>query len=435
MNPAVTSLIIFAIMIILWIIDRLPMAYVSMAGCVVCVLLGISTLPRAMTGFTQDLIYLVAGMDIVGLALMNSGLAHVVGRAVLKLAKNNEKRLMIISFFIAAAMSAFMSNMTVVVFFLVIFKGVTQSSKAFTMKNIALPAIYGSVVGGVCTLVGSTPQLIGQNIIENMGVQGFKMFEFAPIGIPIVVVTGLAIYVYAYGHGKKVWVKSLARTTDNDSTSILMNAAVENGGIDFSQDVIDKKKLYTMSVITALLVIMLVSEVVTVGTAAITAALLSIAFGCISQKQAFSEMNWNVIIWLGGCFSMAEILTASGGMALVTSALSSLVTADTPPFLFFALVTLICMVVSQFTSNTACVLLFMPIFLPMAQAMGISPEAIAMGVIYGSSLAVLTPLASAQIGMAITVGFNFKEIVRYGILLHIVMYLAAIIMIPLRFPL
>jgi anion transporter len=439
-DPGVISLIVFGIMVVLWCVDRLPMAFIAMAGCVACVLLKVCPLTKAMSGFTNDLVFLVAGMEIVGVALMKSGLAHVVGRVVLKASKDNEKRLMIISFSIATIMSAFMSNMTVVVLFLVIFRGVVKISANINLKNITIPVIAGAVVGGTCTLIGSTPQLAGQSVIENFeNMNTFKLFDFAPIGIPIAIVTGLMIYFYAYSHGKKM----LANEAKNGGEAYLNSAGSsaenvsceEKETINLLQAVAGKKELYIMAGISVLMIAMMVSEFVTVGTAAMVAALLSMITGCVSQKQAFAEMNWNIVIWLAGCFGIAEIMSASGGTAIMTSAIASIVSEGMPPLLFFALVTLVCMVITQFISNTACALIFMPIFLPMAMAMGISPYPVAMGVIYGSSLAYLTPLASAQIGLALTVGYRFREIARYGLLVHVVMYLAAIIMIPLIYPL
>jgi di/tricarboxylate transporter len=372
-------------------------------------------------------------MDIVGMAFFNVGLANLIGSAVLKIANNDEKRLMIISFSIAALMSAFLANMTVIVFFLVIFRGAVSMSKGFKLKNLTIPMIAGAVVGGTCTLIGSTPQLAGQSIIkEYPGMEAFKMFDFAPIGIPLSVATGLALYFFSYNQGKRIWDNEDEGASDQAARVSLDE--IKDESADFITVAADKKKLFIMICISLMLLVMMVGEYVSVGTAAMTAALLSIITGCVSQKKAFLEMNWNIVIWIAGCFGMAEIMTASGGTNILTTAMASFARPGMHPYLFFAIVTLVCMSITQFISNTACVLIFMPIFLPMAGAMGISPYPIAMGVIYGSSLAYLTPLASAQIGMSVSVGHTFKEIVRYGILPHIVMYIAVIIMIPIVYP-
>ena len=436
-NPGVIALIVFGVMIVLWCLDRLPMAFVAMAGCLTCVVLKVCTLPKAMSGFTNDLVFLVAGMEIVGIALLKSGLANVIGQAVLKASKNDERRLMIISFCIAAVMSAFMSNMTVVALFLVIFRGVVKTADNIDIKNITIPVIAGAVTGGSCTLVGSTPQLAGQSVIANMqDMDAFKLFDFAPVGIPIALITGLVIYFYAYPHGKKAVERESRMSASCDAKATPDNGAADDKeAVDLLQSVADRKKLFTMAGISLLMVLMMVTEFVSVGTAAMVAALLSMAAGCVTQKQAFSEMNWNIVIWLAGCFGIAEIMSVSGGTDILTSAIADLVSEGMPPFLFFALVTLVCMILTQLISNTACVLIFMPIFVPMATVMGISPYPIAMGVIYGSSLAYLTPLASAQIGLALTVGHRFREIVNYGLLVHIVTYVAVITMVPLVFPL
>ena len=145
-------------------------------------------------------------------------------------------------------------------------------------------------------------------------------------------------------------------------------------------------------------------------------------------------MNWNIIIWLAGSFSIAEILNFTGGMDILANSVANFVPVGISPFVLFALVMLACMLITQIASNTACVLIFMPVFLPMADMIGISPYPIAMAVIFGSSFAFATPIASGQIGMALSVGHNFKDVVRFGWPLHVIMYIVAVIVIPLVFP-
>ena len=433
-NPGIVALIVFALMIIFFIVNhpRFPMPVVSVAGCLLCVLLGISTLPKAMTGFSHDIVFLVIGMDVASQALLKVGVADLIGRAIMKASQDNEKRLMIVSFLAASLIGWVLNNMTTIMIFLVIFHSIVKVTGNIYMKNITLPMIAGAMIGGGCTLIGTTPNLVGHQILLSNGLQGFKMFDFTPIGITLTVVIGLMIYFFSYERGKKIWPKDLVKADKPDATIEKVTEQIKS---EIITEVKDKKKLYTMAAIMVILITLLVSTIVSLGTAAIFAAVLCILTGCITHREAFSGMNWGLIIWLAGCFSITEILNATGGAKLIATTAINSIPGDVTPFVFFALMTLACMCVSQVVSDTVCVLVFLPVFLPVALELGVSPQAVAMGVIYAANLSYLTPLASAQIGIALSIGHDFKEIFRYGWLLHIVMYITIIIVIPLVFPL
>jgi len=441
-DPGMISLIIFGIMIIFWSTDKFPLALVSMTGVIACVLLGIVPFPRAMAGFTNEIIFLVAGLDILSQAILKVGLATYIGRTVSRVAKGSEKRLMAISFVFATLMSAFIMNITTIMIFLVIFRGLVKTFNNYNLKNITLPMIAGVNVGGVLTTVGSTPQLVGQSLLQDSGLRVFTLFEFTPVALAVCIAVGLAIYFYSYDENKNRLARAAAKSgklPQGDSGSKPDASLSEESPAQEAPPSVktprEKAKTYTVVGISALLLTLLVTGIVSFGTAALAAGLLCIITGCVSQKEALKNLNWNVIIWLAGIFSIASIMDYTGGTEILASAAVSLIPEGIPPFLFFAMVLLIVMSIAQVVSDTACVLIFMPVFLPMAMALDISPYPIALAVIFGASLSYLTPLASGQIALALTVGYNFREIVRFGWRLHILMYIVLIITIPLFFPL
>jgi di/tricarboxylate transporter len=440
-DPGIIALIVFGIMVITFCINKLPPAWVSMAGCVICVLLGISTLSNALSGFTSDIIFLVAGMDILSQALLKVGLAGVIGRAIVKLSKGVEKRIMLISFCFSAVISGLLSNMTIIMIFLVIFRSIENVSDPgkFNIKNVFLPVVAGVFAGAGFTLIGTTSNLIGNQIVVGAGFQGFEFFSFLPVALGIFIVCGLIIYFYQYERGKRIWngeaVKTGCADARTDSKSEKQSTNTNKTSAAFDSGAENKNKMYVMAGITLLTLGLLASGLVSLGTAALIGGLLSVITGCIKEKEAFSKMNWGIIIWLAGLFSMTEILNVTGGSARIAQFAISIVPEGLPLFMVFALAVLIAMSCSQVISDAVTVLIFLPAFLPIAIGLGMNPYTMAAGIIFAANLSFLTPLASGQIGIALTVGYRFSDIVRYSWLLHLAMYFVLILLIPIVFPL
>ena len=439
-DPGIIALVVFGLMIITFCINKLPPAWVSITGCVICVLFGITTLTSALSGFTNDIIFLIAGMDILTQALLKVGLSNVIGRAILKLSKGVEKRIMIISFCISAVISGLLSNITVIMIFLVIFRSIANVSEpgTFNIKNVFLPVIAGVFAGAGFTLIGTTSNLIGNDIVMGAGLEGYEFFAFLPIAVGIFIVCGLIIYFYQYENGKKLWKGEAVQTGENvapGATGAGLTPNANKSTVDFDKGTEDKKKMYVMAGIMLLTLGLLASGIVSLGTAALIGALLAIITGCIKEKEAFSKMNWGIIVWLAGLFSMTTILNVTGASARIAEFATSLVPEGLPLFMVFALAVLIAMSCSQVISDAVTVLIFLPAFLPIAIGLGMNPYTMATGIIFAANLSFLTPLASGQIGIALTAGYSFSDIFRYSWLLHIAMYLTLILLIPMVFPL
>ena len=428
MEASIISLIVFGIVIVFWITDKLPSSLVAMAGCLAMALLGICSLPEAMKGFTNDIVFLVVGMDILGNALQNTGAAKRIGQLAVQLSHDNEQRFLFFACIIAGIMSAFLSDSTVAALFMIICKSVTSSSKNIRMRNVAIPVCIAAIVGGTMTLVGSTPQLVAQSALtEIAGVEGFSMFSFTPIGAPAFIIYIVFTVFIGYPLGKRIW--GGRKEEEIELTSIMIKEA---GSTDVQWN---KKKAPIVLVVLGIMVICFVFEFLSLGTISMAGGIVCILTGCITTKESYKKMNWNMIIWLAGCFSLANVLTISGANEQMTQFLAQFLNPNMSPFMFFAIVTLFSLVITQFMANTTVVVLILPIILPLATLMGISPYPVAMGVIMGASFAFNTPLACAHIAFSLVAGHKFSDYFRYTWMLTIIEYIMLLILIPLFFPL
>ena len=131
---------------------------------------------------------------------MSRGLAERLGDAILRFrpAARSERCFMVIILALIAFLSAFMSNTAAVAMFMPLVSSVARASKGrIKKKNLFMAMGIASILGGNCTLAGSTPQLTAQGILENTpGVRTLTFFELAYIGVPLVL---LMLFLLRHG--------------------------------------------------------------------------------------------------------------------------------------------------------------------------------------------------------------------------------------------
>jgi di/tricarboxylate transporter len=130
----------------------------------------------------------VACMFIVGAALDRTGLVERFGAWFARLAGTNERRIMLVLAVIVIPISAFMNNTTVVVIFMPVILGLCRQNNLLPSRFL-IPLSYLSIAGGMCTLIGTSTNIIVSERVAAKGLAPFGFFEIAPLGLIISVVT------------------------------------------------------------------------------------------------------------------------------------------------------------------------------------------------------------------------------------------------------
>ena len=421
MNISIISLIIMALVIILFLIDKLPSATVALLGLTAMLALKVCTASEALSGFASDIFLLLLGMLVIGLALFNSGAAAFLGNIAVKLSHDNERRFILISCVISAVMSAFLSNTAVIAMMMAICQAASTASKKIKYRNLVIPNAIAAIAGGHCTLVGSTTQLTAMGLLEAASGESFGMWDLGYVGLPITVF--LIIYMTFVGqkHGEKIW----GNRPEETFTDLKF---------DISDAKLSKKGITALSIF-GFVIILFVTGWVSTGVAAITGALLCIITGTISQKEVFKQLDWNCIIWLCSCLGLGKALQVSGGSALIGNVLLKSFENGASPMVFFAMMVFVSMLMSQFMSNMACLLIIMPPTLNLVISLGMSPYVFAYGMCLGAALTFLTPLANGHIGMTISAGYKFSDYLRYSFIPTVITYIMIVFLTPVFFPL
>ncbi len=416
MSPDVISLFVFIGCIVLFVWDRLPMATTAILGCVAMVVLGVCDFKTAFGQFASNTVILTIGVMIIGSAISEVGLAEVIGKWIVRISKGSETKLMIATYLVAAIMSAFLTNSAVLAMFIPIIMGVSKANPQIKAKNLIMPITFACIIGGASTLVGSTQQMTAQGLLEDAGEQTFGIFDFSLVG-GILALLGL-VYCLLIGRkrGEKIW----GNREDPDSFEIKAETRTY-----------DVKKMVLMACIFVAMVILYITEWVPLAVTSTSAALLCIITGCISQKKAFSSVNWDVVGRLGACLGIAKGLITSGGSALVGEWFQNLVGDSISPFLLFCILILMVQITGELITDSTAIVMVLPIVISIAPQLGLNTYAYALGITLAVAVGYSTPLGSSTLGMAMSAGYRFRDFFRYSIWFDILAYLTIIITVPL----
>lgn len=414
----ILSLIIFAVCIIIFIWDKLPMATAAILGCAGMVIFGVCDFKIAFGQFSSSTVILTIGVMVVGAAISETGLAQAIGSWIVRVAKGSETKLIVGTYLVSAIMSAFLTNSAVLAVFIPIIMGLSSSNTNLKAKNLIMPISIACVLGGTLTLVGSTQQMTAQGLLEDAGMRLFSTFDFIPVS-GIIVLLGL---IYCLTIGKKLGNKIWGNCSDDSEYQ------ATNKETQFT-----KWKMIAVACIFAATVVLYITEWFPIAITSTVAALLCIITGCITQKKAITSVNWNIVGRLAGCLGLAKALEAAGGTELLAKGFSKIIGPTFSPFLLFCILVLFIQISGQFISNSTSLLIVMPIMISIAPSMGLNTYAFALGLTIASGCTLSCPLASSTLGMSMAAGYKFNDYFKYNILLDILSFIIIVTLIPILY--
>jgi di/tricarboxylate transporter len=182
------QIIIFAILagvLVLFVWDRLRYDVVALLALLAAVLTGVVPADHAFRGFSNEVIPLIAGALVVSAAIGNSGLIDALTRRLAPILRTPDLQVGTLVA-IVTALSAFMKNIGALAIFLPIAIQVAQRAKR-SPSELLMPLSFGSLLGGLATLIGTSPNILIAEIRKQIEGAPFQMFDFTPVGAGIAV--------------------------------------------------------------------------------------------------------------------------------------------------------------------------------------------------------------------------------------------------------
>ncbi len=191
----VDGLLVTAILVgivVLFVSEKYRLDIVAMLGLGVLLALGLVTLEDGFSGFSNPATLTVAAMFVLSAGLQKTGATAVVGRMMVRYSRNHFAALVVIMVAVTV-MSAFVNNTAAVAVFIPLVT-ILATRRKIAASKLLIPLSYASQFGGVCTLIGTSTNLLVSSISAEAGYGEFSMFEFSRMGL-ILFAAGVAYFL------------------------------------------------------------------------------------------------------------------------------------------------------------------------------------------------------------------------------------------------
>ena len=233
---AILTLLVLAGAIALFVSEKLPVDMVAILALSALVILGIVGPEVAISGFANEATITVAAMFVLSAGLQRTGALRAIARLFARIQWPWLFGLVVMV--TIAGASAFVNNTAMVAVFLPLVLAAT-SANGLPPSKFLIPMSYAAQMGGVSTLIGTSTNLLVNSLAKDLGVRGFTLFEFAPLGIACAVV-GI-VYLMTIGRWLLPANQSTALTETYELGKYITELRVSAGSPMIGKSIADAK--------------------------------------------------------------------------------------------------------------------------------------------------------------------------------------------------
>ena len=483
----VTVLTMFSILLF----TKLRADLVFLGAIGILLVTGVLDAKEAMSGFSSTSVVVIGVLFVVVAGLTYTGVLQWIVKNLLGQPKGYSRtviRLMLP----VAALSSFLSNTTVVALFVDIVK-IWSKKLGISPSKLLIPLSYASGMGGVCTLIGTPPNLIISGLYADKTSITMNVLATALPGLFCLAVGVLSVIALrrllperqapeSHDDVTTDYTVELIVPSDNkfigetisyadlidteggrllkwrhfdnmkvpiDKNEFLMGGdhltyagdidkiqqLAQTHGLTIGDEVINVGRgTLISSIIMITMVVMSALGMMSLLQCAFLAAAAMLLFRCCTPDQAMKSINWDILMVFAGSVVLGLAIQKTGiAERLATSILD---VCGTNPIVVMTVICLVGTFITEFISNTAAGAMFFPIMYEAAEKMGYDPYPFLIALMISVSSSFATPIGSPTHMLVYGPGgYRFSDFMRIGLLMNFIILAANIFIVNIIYPL
>lgn len=440
---------------------------VALSGAAALLILGVVRPVEVQSAFASPAVIALAGLFVIAYAIELSGLLGLMIRQATRLAVRFGATGVWMVMGLCGLLGGFLNNTPVVVLAAPVVRDVAKTLK-LSPKRFLMPLSHISVMGGLMTLIGTSTNLLVNDMARNAGQPVFSIFEITPVGVGIALVGTMWLYF--------VGARQLGRAVAADEAEQARLAAAEEAKREQMRREAERKRLRLpfglprfgesrssedgsgdahlgdvelfsaadrpFELKRALIsagVFVLVVVCAGLGLAPIAAAAFAggvalILLKVITPEEAYAGLRPEILLLIAGMVVVGVAIEVTG---LADAGAQSLISVLEPFGPLAALIVLygVTLFATELLSNATVAVLITPIAVALAESLGVDPRPFLVAVMMAASAAFATPFGYQTNVLVYQMGgYSYMDFVRIGVPLNLITWATAMVVIPIVFP-
>lgn len=420
-----------------WVTETIPIYVTALLPLVIFPLLNVTDLGRTSAYYADRIVFLLLGGFFLASTIEKSNLHQRFAFTMLKFSGTNPKYIVGAFVIVTGSLSAWMSNTATTLLMIPIAAAVLNSIQIHNKERFGVCLMlcigYAASIGGVSTLIGTTPNAIFASLSKSLVGVDVSFVQWMLVGIPVSAISLFVMWLYMVNLGAKLKGVSIFGEKD-----FVVKRLEGLGQLKGDEKIVLLVFAVTITAwVTRGLVWGNAFPFVDDSTIAIIAAISVFLIPSENKKRLLdwsvaTKIPWGILILIGGGLALAEGFTITGIDTWVALQLAFL---EGLHYIVILLILVLIVVFLEFMSNTATAALLIPISAALASIMSVNPILFMMPVAIASSFGFILPASTPPNAIVISSGYvSPKKMAIAGLPLNLIMVVIVALLASLLIP-